>query len=223
VPKPRNADPEPIVERVTGAIEGAVKAAVDATTRRLDEVSGARVRGLRRLARNPLPFLYEVHPEARHASPRELGTLTIDVDDIAGTAVGPPGQRGMDFLPLKPFRTTNWRGRWQRIRAAHERLAILPPIDVVRYAGRYWVMDGHNRVAAALYNGQVQIDANVVDLWPSDGGPPAASASLAATLEDHDQLKATLSRRTLPEDSARAEGGKGSADRSMDRGHDERP
>jgi hypothetical protein len=197
MPDRANVDPEPIVERVAGAIEAAVKGAVDATTRRLDDVPGARVRKLRRLARNPLPFLLDIYPEARLAAPRELGTLTIDVDEIAGTAVGPPRQRGMDFLPLKPFRSLNWRARWQRILAAYNRLAILPPIDVVRYGGRYWVVDGHNRVAAALYNGQLQIDANVVELGPGDGTGAGRSASLAATLEEHDQLKARLSRRTM--------------------------
>jgi len=186
-----------MVDRVTDAIGDAVKAAVHATTRRLDEVPGARVRRLRRQARQPLPFLYDVHPEARHASPRELGTLTIDIDDIAGTAVGPPGQRGGDFLPLRPFRSLNWRGRWQRIRAAHDRLAILPPIDVLRYKGRYWVVDGHNRVAAALYNGQLEIDANVMDLGPAGDEHRVAPASLEATFRDHDDLKAVLSRRTI--------------------------
>jgi len=106
-------------------------------------------------------------------------------------------QRGMDFLPLKPFRSLNWRGRWQRVRAASEHLAVLPPIDVVRFAGRYWVDDGHNRVAAALYNGQLAIDANVVDLGPADPTPSGEHVSLEATLEEHDQIRRALSRRTL--------------------------
>ena len=194
----QESESEPVVERVAGAIEGAVKAAVRATNRRLDEMPGARIRRLRRRARTPLPFLYDVHPEARLAPPRELGTMTIDVDDIAGTAVGPLGQRGGDFLPTKPFRSLNWGARWQRIRAAHDRLAILPPIDVIRYAGRYWVVDGHNRVAAALYNGQVQIDANVVELGAHDTSPDLEPAtSLASTLQDHDDLRAALSRRRI--------------------------
>jgi hypothetical protein len=189
---------EPVVERVAGAIEGAVKAAVRATNRRLDEMPGARVRRLRRQARTPLPFLYDDHPDARLAPPRELGTMTIDVDDIAGTAVGPPGQRGGDFLPTKPFRSLNWAARWQRIRAAHDRLAILPPIDVFRYAGRYWVVDGHNRVAAALYTGQVQIDANVVELGAHDTSPDLEPAtSLTSTLQDHDDLQAALRGRRM--------------------------
>ena len=190
---------EPVVERVAGAIEGAVKAAVRATNRRLDEMPGSRVRRLRRLAREPLSYLYDVHPDARLAAPRELGTLTIDVDDIAGTAVGPSGQRGGDFLPMKPFRSLNWAARWQRIRAAHDRLAILPPIDVMRSGRRYWVVDGHNRVAAALYNGQLQIDANVVDLGPRDDTAPDQASSFAATLEDHEDLMAALSRRSNQE------------------------
>ena len=201
MPDELKPEADAIVDRVTDAIGDVVKAAVHATTRRLDEVPGARVRRLRRHARQPLPFLYAVHPEARHAPPRELGTLTVALDDIAGTAVGPSGQRGGDFLPLKPFRSLNWRGRWQRIRAAHDRLTILPPIDVVRYKGRYWVVDGHNRVAAALYSGQLEIDANVVDLGPPGDDHPVAPASLEATFRDHDDLKAVLSRRTFRDDA----------------------
>src|SRR6185503_5533690 len=133
----------------------------------------------------PLPFLYDVHPEARYATPHDLGTMTIDVADIAGTAVGPAKQRGMDFLPLKPLRTLNWRGRWQRVRDASLRLAVLPPIDVVRYAGRDWGVDGHNRVAAALYNGQLGIDADVIDLDPRSASGNQGG-SLAAQLEERD-------------------------------------
>ncbi len=86
---------QPVVTRVTAAIEDAVKAAVDATTRHWDELPGARARRLRRLARNPLSYLFDVLPEARQANPREIGIQTIDVSDIAGTAVGPPGQRSV--------------------------------------------------------------------------------------------------------------------------------
>lgn len=203
---------EPLVGRVAARIEDAVdavKSAVHATGRQFDELPGARVRRLRRLAREPLPFLYEVHPEARNANPRELGTMTIDVDDVVGTAVGPPRQRGRDFLPLKPFRTLNWHGRWQRVRAASERLAILPPIDVVRYRGKYWVLDGHNRVAAALYNGQLSIDANIVELGTPSDLPGDRGGSLAAELEEHDEIKAALSRRSLASPSGGGSSGGG--------------
>src|SRR2546423_11585174 len=119
--------PEPVA-RAASAVEDAVGAAVGAAKGRWVERPGARVRRVRRLAREPLPYLYDVHPEARKATPHDVGIRTIDVDEVVGTAVGPAAQRGRDFLPLKPFRSQNWAARWQRMRAAIDRLAILPPI-----------------------------------------------------------------------------------------------
>ena len=176
-------------DRVGGVVGGALNVAVGGAVtaartavHQWEERPGARVRRVRRMARAPLQYLYAVHPEARRASPRELGVKTIDVDQIAGTAVGGVTQRGGDFLPLKPFRSRNWHGRWQRIVAALDRLAILPPIDVVLSGGRYWVLDGHNRVGAALYAGQVGIDANVVELVPPNAQPSERPARLAPVL-----------------------------------------
>ncbi|HET7471937.1 MAG TPA: hypothetical protein VFJ71_02320 [Candidatus Limnocylindrales bacterium] len=174
--------------RAAGVVGTAVDIAQDAA-RRWDERPGARVRRVRRLGATPLPYLYAVHPEARQASPRELGLKTIDVDLIAGTAVGGATQRGSDFLPLKPFRSQNWQARWQRIRLASDRLTILPPIDVLLYRGRYWVLDGHNRVAMALYAGQVGIDANVVELVPPGAKPSERSGALAAVLTESRALR----------------------------------
>jgi hypothetical protein len=167
---------EPIVERMSQAIEGA--------ERTWNERPGARVRRVRRLGSHELPYLLDVHPEARQARPVQVGLRTIDVSDIAGTAVGGGAQRGGDFLPLKAFRGANWAGRWQRLRAAHDRLANLPPIDVVKYGDRYWVVDGHNRVALALYTGQVAIDANVVELVPPGGRRTEPILSLAPSVAD---------------------------------------
>lgn len=172
----------PAVGTMASAVEATVGAAVTAAGRRWEERPGARVRRLRRLARAPLPSLYEVHPEARRANPRQLGVRSLPVDEIRGTAVGGPTQRGADFLPLRPFRSVNWAARWQRIRAAVDRLEILPPIDVVRYADGFWVLDGHNRVAAAHYAGQVEIDASVTELVPPGGVPSERPTSLAAAL-----------------------------------------
>jgi hypothetical protein len=149
---------EPIVDRVGQAMDG--------VGRTWSERPGARVRRVRRMASDPLPFVFDVHPEARSARPVDVGLATIDVADIAGTTVGGGTQRGGDFLPLKPFRGENWSARWKRLREAQSRMTVLPPIDVVKYADRYWVMDGHNRVGLALYQGQVAIDANVVELVP---------------------------------------------------------
>ncbi|HSL75742.1 MAG TPA: hypothetical protein VK867_02275 [Candidatus Limnocylindrales bacterium] len=149
---------EPLVERVGHAVEG--------VERSISERPGMRARVVRRRAATPLASLNDVHPEVRRARPVPVGLRTIPVDEIAGTAVGGGDQRGGDFLPLKPFRGRNWAGRWQRLNRAQDALAILPPIDVVKHAGRYWVVDGHNRVALALYQGQPEIDASIVELVP---------------------------------------------------------
>ena len=166
---------EPIVE--------GVNAAVDATAQTIRELPAMRVRRVRRMGRHPLPSLPEVHPESRLARPVAIGVRPIPVDEIRGTAVGGGDQRGGDFLPLKPFRGENWRARWQRLRHAHDRLAILPPIDVVKYADGYWVVDGHNRVALALYAGQQEIDASIVELVPPGGQRTEQFESLAAEVE----------------------------------------
>src|SRR3989442_502234 len=144
--------------------------------------TGARGRRLQRLARQPLPLLYDVHPEARRALPHPLGVRTIPIAEIAGSAVEPP-QRGGDFLPLPPFRSRNWAGRWQRLRSGNDRLVHLPPIDVLRYGDRYWVTDGHNRVALGLSEGQIGIDANVTDLH-LPGQPIEPAGALAPLLEE---------------------------------------
>jgi hypothetical protein len=129
----------------------------------------------------PLSFLYDVHPEARTARPVEIGLQTIDVDRIAGTAVGGGAQRGGDFLPLRPFRGGNWNTRWQRLRKAQDRLVVLPPIEVVKSGDRYWVVDGHNRVGLALYGGQAAIDADVTELVPFGGQRTEPIGSLATS------------------------------------------
>jgi hypothetical protein len=202
MPDPARPETPPSVAKLAATIEEGVRSVVGATTRRWHERPGARVRRVRRLGSTPLPFLYDLHPQAVKANPRELGVHTIPVDEIAGTAVGPANQRGGDFLPLKPFRSANWSTRWQRVRAANDRLAILPPIEVGRYAERYWVFDGHNRVAAALYSGQLAVDADVKELVSPDGGRGLPAASLATVLEDRTQVQAAVTRASMPDDSA---------------------
>jgi hypothetical protein len=176
---------EPIVDRVSHAI--------DDVERSWSERPGARVRRVRRKGARPLAYLYEVHPEARLARPVQVGTRTIDVGGICGTAVGGGDQRGGDFLPLKPFRGPNWTARWQRLKQAQDRLAILPPIEVVKYDGCYWVVDGHNRVALALYGGQIEIDTTIVELVPSGGQRTEPVMSLASSAADSRSVRTAAS------------------------------
>lgn len=185
------------VARPVGETISAARAAIDRAGQALTPSGATRARRLRRSARKPLPLLYDVHPEARRALPHPLGLRTIPVAEIAGSAVE-PAQRGGDFLPLQELRTKDWAARWRRLGRANERLAYLPPIEVVRYGDRYWVMDGHNRVALALYADQPEIDASVVDLH-LPGDQPEHAGALAPLLEEARAAgPTTFQRRTVP-------------------------
>lgn len=166
---------EPLVDGVTAALGAAAST--------ISELPGMRVRRIRRLARRPLASLPDLYPESDRARPVVIGLRSLPVDQIRGTAVGGGDQRGGDFLPLKAFRGLNWQARWQRLRRALDQLVILPPIDVVKYADGYWVVDGHNRVALALYNNQQEIDASVVELVPPGASRTEPIGSLEAEVD----------------------------------------
>ena len=196
------------VESAAGPIAGGLSAAIGAAASTIGELPGARVRRLRRQARTPLASLHRLHPEAVRARPVMIGLRSIPIDRIQGTAVEGGDQRGSDFLPLKPFRTQNWRARWQRLRAAQDRLAILPPIDVQKYGDAYWVVDGHNRVALALYDNQAEIDASVTELVPMG----QTRTEPISTLEAEVDALRDVRRRTQREGRSHAsadEGGNG--------------
>jgi hypothetical protein len=195
-------------------VAGALSFALDTAVTGLVELPSRGVRRMRR-APDPLPSLSDTYPEARFATPVEVGLRTLDVDDIRGTAVGGGDQRGADFLPLPEFRSGNWETRWLRLRRAHDRLTVLPPIDVVKYDGAYWVIDGHNRVALAKEAGQVGIDASVVELVPYGSRRTEPIVSLAASAEAFRAVRtraesgerpdavvqATVDTATLPSDA----------------------
>ena len=125
----------------------------------------ARSRGgvQRAVSRAVLPSLYDVHPDAARAPRRPIGVMPVVLDDIVGT-MRRPSQNTADFLPLPRLRGENWRARWQRITRAMDRLAVLPPVELVRVGDEYYVADGHNRVAAARRLGAAEIDADVTQL-----------------------------------------------------------
>ena len=159
-----------VASTIADAATASVSASVSAVShiaggarRLINERPGKRVRRVRGMAKEPLANLWELHPEARSATFRELAPRVVPVDQIAGTAVEGPVQRGGDFLPVRDRRGADWRGRWQRILTGLDELALLPPVDLIKFGDHYWVIDGHNRVAAALYTGQYDLDANVVE------------------------------------------------------------
>jgi hypothetical protein len=122
-----------------------------------------RRRGQEAAARAALPSLYDRYPQARSAPPRRIGLRSVPLDRIVGT-VRHPSQNTADFLPLRRLRGANWNGRWQRITGATDRLEVLPPVDLIQVGDEYYVVDGHNRIAAALRAGALEIDADVTQL-----------------------------------------------------------
>jgi hypothetical protein len=180
---------EPIVSHVVAPVGYAVGTVVGAAATALSG-RNALQRRLNRLNRRPLANLYELYPEARQASPRELGMRFVPLEEIRGTAVAGAAQRGSDFRPMAPFRGENWKARWNRIRAANERLQPLPPVDLVKYGGGYWVLDGHNRVAATLYDDGVGLDAMVTELVPLDGQTSERPTNLAGLLSEAGEMRA---------------------------------
>ena len=81
--------------------------------------------------------------------------------------------------------------------SASDRLEPLPPIDVLRTPDGYWVTDGHNRVAVAKANGQVDVDADVRAVVLPGQGPVRPEGPLAPVLVDSAGLQATR-RATRP-------------------------
>jgi hypothetical protein len=130
-----------------------------------DAVRRRRAAGGRqsRADRDVLPSLLDRYPGAIAAPRRPIGLRSVPLDRIVGT-MRHPSQNTADFLPLPRLRGPNWRGRWQRITRAMERLETLPPVELVQVGEDYYVVDGHNRVAAALQAGGVEVDADVTQL-----------------------------------------------------------
>src|SRR5260221_3977902 len=108
---------------------------------------------------------------------RNLGVRTIEVARIVGS-VDRCTELGMDFRPPVRRRRKHDEDRFHRVRRALEENAEIPAIDVYKLGFGYYVLDGHHRVAAALQNGQVEIDANVVEYLPAadDQAPERVAA-----------------------------------------------
>ena len=186
-----------VLSDVASTIADAAGPVLAAARRVIDERPGARIRRVKRMARKPLPNLWEEHPAANRATSRDLGLRSVPVARIKGTAVAGPAQRGGDFLPLRERRGADWRTRWRRILAAIDGLQPLPPVELIKFGADYWVVDGHNRVAAALYNGQDEIDAVVQELR-LPGMPAEPKTPIASALEGSRDLRAAGEGRRTP-------------------------
>jgi hypothetical protein len=84
----------------------------------------------------------------------------IPLRDIVGATDGADGKFDRDFLPTDE----RSRPRFQAIAIALRQGRELPPIEVYRLHGRYYVADGHHRVAAARALGERSIPAYVTEI-----------------------------------------------------------
>ncbi len=138
--------------------------------------------------REVLPSLFDRYPAASVAPRRRVGLRGVPIDRIVGT-VRHPSQNTADFLPLPRLRGENWRARWQRINRAQERLAVLPPVDLVQVGEEFYVEDGHNRVAAARLAGAAEVDADVTQLMLPGVDRPSHGTLEASSLVDSDIVR----------------------------------
>lgn len=110
--------------------------------------------------------------------PRNPREQHIALRDVVGSVDGGAGKFDRDFLPTDDH--SRWR--FQQIVVAIRGGAALPPIEVYRHAGRYYVLDGHHRVAVARALDETSIPAHVTEIvgapFPSprvDDAAPAAA------------------------------------------------
>lgn len=82
----------------------------------------------------------------------------VPIDQIVGT-VGRASDLGTDFRPMVP----GGGYRFRCIRTLMQDGAALPPIELYKLDDRYYVVDGHHRVAAARSLGQRFMDAVVTE------------------------------------------------------------
>jgi hypothetical protein len=129
--------------------------------RRLSELAGRR-------RPTTLLSLDEVTRRLRAFEQSYVGVRPIRVDDIVGT-VSRVDDFDRDFLPKR----SKIRERWDHVERTFP-AGDFPPIVVYELDGRYFVVDGHHRVAIAKQRGIEWIDAEITQLRSRWKLPPDA-------------------------------------------------
>lgn len=115
--------------------------------------------------RHPLSYEEEAR-KAGVSSTMSLGVRPIRVKRIVGSA-GKADKVGPDFRPLGAGPA---EGNYRTILRLMKDGVDLPPITVYQLGNRYYVIDGHTRVAAAKELGIEFLDANVTEALPRKEG-----------------------------------------------------
>jgi hypothetical protein len=114
---------------------------------------------LRHRGRSTLPLLQDVAHE--HRQLRDAGEQSIPVASIVGSVDSGASQLfDQNFRPV----SDRARARLGSVLVAMRQGEPLPLIEVWAWRGKYYVLDGHHRVAAARALGSDYISAHVVEV-----------------------------------------------------------
>lgn len=105
-----------------------------------------------------LPF-DEVFKRLPVKGQRSLGLQTVPIDLIVGS-VGRYRDFDRAFFP----RQSQTRHRWVSVGVALHQEVGLPAVELYKIGGAYFVKDGNHRVSVARENGQLEIDAEVIEI-----------------------------------------------------------
>ncbi|HEY8813948.1 MAG TPA: ParB N-terminal domain-containing protein [Candidatus Dormibacteraeota bacterium] len=126
------------------------------------------------------------------------GVQEIPLDKVVGSAAADAKAQDFDpgFLPAN----RRLRDRWTRIYTAMVEGDELPPIDVYRLDGYYYVIDGHHRVSVARSLGRREINARVIEVKTrAPVGSGVDGAALLRAAEYSAFLDCTQLHHTRPE------------------------
>ena len=130
---------------------------------------------LRGQPRELLPF-EEVRSHFLVRGQYDRGIQLVPISKIVGSH-GRYADFNRSFLP----RGTRTKERWKRVSLARYRNIELPPVDLYKLGGIYFVADGNHRVSVARHAGQTDIRAHVTEL--------AIDVSLSPDLELADLVR----------------------------------
>ncbi|UCD42915.1 MAG: ParB-like nuclease domain-containing protein [Chloroflexota bacterium] len=87
------------------------------------------------------------------------GLHNVSIDQIKGTD-SREGDFDDSFYPLHD----RMRSRWLGVAAARLSGKELPPVELIKVGGIFYVQDGHHRISVAKALGEEFVDAEVIDL-----------------------------------------------------------
>lgn len=86
------------------------------------------------------------------------GLVSVPVDKVVGS-LNKSGSMNRRFR----YKSGKVDSRLRALRHANQwGMVALPPVELYQLGDEYYVVDGHHRMAIALENRQVEIDANVI-------------------------------------------------------------